>query len=84
MLSTQNVDVIEAMQNAAKDHVSSFIVDSELVAIDVETGIILDFQVLQTRQRSNIRQDSSCNITCPGKTFRWTVSKCESASTCSI
>lgn len=47
-------DVIARSKLFAKDNVQSFIIDSEIVAWDVEKQQILPFQVLSTRKRKNV------------------------------
>lgn len=46
-------DLISRIDDIKKDHVTSYIIDSEVVAWDVERKQILPFQVLSTRKRKD-------------------------------
>ncbi|XP_055913260.1 DNA ligase 1-like isoform X2 [Eupeodes corollae] len=46
-------DLISRIDDIKKDHVESYIIDSEVVAWDVERKQILPFQVLSTRKRKD-------------------------------
>ncbi|KAM7364476.1 LOW QUALITY PROTEIN: DNA ligase 1 [Cochliomyia hominivorax] len=47
-------DVTSRIERFPKSNVKSFIIDSEIVAWDIEQKIILPFQVLSTRRRKNV------------------------------
>ncbi|KAG8343950.1 putative DNA ligase I [Trypanosoma vivax] len=56
-------DIISVLpQTFLPDSVESFIIDSEVVAVDVETGALQAFQVLQHRGRKNVLSE---NVTIP-------------------
>jgi DNA ligase-1 len=55
--STKYPDIAAIVPRAAKPGVSSFILDSEAVAIDKTTGAIQPFQVLSTRKRKEADLD---------------------------
>ncbi|XP_039956098.1 DNA ligase 1 isoform X1 [Bactrocera tryoni] len=52
--TTKYPDVINRIDHFKKDTVQSYIVDSEVVAWDIEQKQILPFQVLSTRKRKNV------------------------------
>ncbi|XP_017466539.1 PREDICTED: DNA ligase 1 isoform X1 [Rhagoletis zephyria] len=52
--TTKYPDVIQRIDEFKKDSVESYIVDSEIVAWDIEHKQILPFQVLSTRKRKNV------------------------------
>eukprot|EP00667_Euglena_gracilis_P002626 EG_transcript_2632 len=52
--TTKYPDIIEGLPRAIQQGVTSFIMDSEVVAFDVEEGKVKPFQVLQHRGRKNI------------------------------
>ncbi|XP_053964914.1 DNA ligase 1 isoform X1 [Anastrepha ludens] len=52
--TTKYPDVIGRIDQFKKDSVKSYIVDSEIVAWDIEHKQILPFQVLSTRKRKNV------------------------------
>lgn len=57
-------DVVQNIQQAVKPGVKSFIVDSEIVGIDRETGKILSFQVLMSRNKKNVEIGTIKNQVC--------------------
>ncbi|XP_059216449.1 DNA ligase 1 [Stomoxys calcitrans] len=52
--TTKYPDIICRIGEFAKSNVKSYIIDSEIVAWDVEQQMILPFQVLTTRKRKNV------------------------------
>lgn len=52
--TTKYPDIISRLAEFSKSDVKSFIIDSEIVAWDVEQKMILPFQVLTTRKRKNV------------------------------
>ncbi|XP_004517660.1 DNA ligase 1 isoform X1 [Ceratitis capitata] len=52
--TTKYPDIINRIEHFMKDTVKSYIVDSEVVAWDIEQKQILPFQVLSTRKRKNV------------------------------
>lgn len=57
-------DVVQNILQAVKPGVKSFIVDSEIVGIDRETGRILSFQVLMSRNKKNVEIENIKNQVC--------------------
>ncbi|KAL9924277.1 DNA ligase 1 isoform X2 [Glossina fuscipes] len=55
--TTKYPDIIGRIKEFVKPEVSSFVIDSEIVAWDVENKMILPFQVLTTRKRKNVDID---------------------------
>ena len=59
-MSEKYPDIMEHMKLAPKEHVKSFVIDSEAVAWDRKKKQILPFQVLSTRKRKDV---DTANIT---------------------
>ena len=51
-------DVMRNMKSAVAEGVTSFIIDTEVVAYDVDTKTLLPFQVLSTRSRKDVDADN--------------------------
>lgn len=49
--SNKYPDLIEVMDRATKEGITSFVIDAEVVAYDREKGCLLPFQILSTRKR---------------------------------
>ena len=49
-------DIIQLLPTCVSKEVNSFIIDSEVVAVDVKTGDLKSFQVLQHRARKDVKQ----------------------------
>eukprot|EP00828_Plagiopyla_frontata_P015454 TRINITY_DN2005_c0_g1_i1.p1 TRINITY_DN2005_c0_g1~~TRINITY_DN2005_c0_g1_i1.p1 ORF type:complete len:574 (-),score=59.38 TRINITY_DN2005_c0_g1_i1:74-1795(-) len=56
-LTEQYPDIIDFLVSNVSQDVDSFILDSEIVAIDVNTNKILPFQILSTRGRKNVEKE---------------------------
>ena len=54
-MTEQYPDIVEFVQENFKN-LDSFILDSEIVAVDIKKGRILPFQVLSTRRRKDVKQ----------------------------
>lgn len=48
-------DLVEKLQGVTDDTITSFVIDAEVVAWDVEKKVILPFQVLSTRKRKDVQ-----------------------------
>jgi DNA ligase-1 len=57
-MTEQYPDIVEFVLESTKDDVSSFIIDSEIVAINPVTQRILPFQKLATRGRKNVDKNA--------------------------
>ena len=55
--TTKYPDIAQLVPRAAKEGVTSFILDAEAVAVDAKTGAIQPFQVLSTRKRKEASVD---------------------------
>lgn len=55
--TTKYPDIGTIMSGVVKSNVTSYIIDSEAVAIDRDTGNILPFQVLSTRKRKDVKEE---------------------------
>lgn len=53
-MSAKYPDIVENMKMIPKEHVKSFVIDSEAVAWDSDKKKILPFQVLSTRKRKDV------------------------------
>lgn len=50
-------DIATIMSEVVKPNVTSYIIDTEAVAIDRESGKILPFQILSTRKRKDVKEE---------------------------
>ena len=51
-------DIVEFVLSSTKPDVKNFIIDSEIVAVNVQTQRILPFQTLSTRSRKNVDKNA--------------------------
>ncbi|ORZ09841.1 hypothetical protein BCR42DRAFT_462567 [Absidia repens] len=56
-MSVRYPDIMESISKWIPSSTSSFILDCEAVAWDIEKGSILPFQILSTRKRKDVRED---------------------------
>ncbi|CAN0327185.1 unnamed protein product, partial [Ectocarpus sp. 13 AM-2016] len=52
--SSELPDLIPVMKDCVNEGVSSYVIDTEVVAYDRETGNLLPFQMLSTRGRKDV------------------------------